>query len=148
VYVDVVNEVVEGFTSFRDIETDEPMVSSVVPIEELVGREAIRRDVLPDVMVTWGQRPLTTGIGVRSPRYGELRWERGARFRSGRTGNHLPFGWMVAAGQEIAEGGLIEDIETVDLTPTIFRWLGVPIPERFVGRAINDRLQQHTAGPS
>lgn len=147
-YGDVVNEVVEGFASFRDIETDEPMISSALPIEELVGHQALRREVLPDVMVTWGQRPLRTSIGVRSSRHGELRWERGARFRSGRAGNHLPTGWMIAAGQEIAAGGLIEDIETVDLTPTIFHWLGVPVPERFVGRAMNDCLQQHNAVPS
>ena len=70
----------------------------------LVGADAPRRAVLPDVMVNWGDRPLTAGIGVRSPRYGELRWERGARFASGRSGNHLPWGWLVAAGPDIEAG--------------------------------------------
>ncbi len=143
-YADVVREIVDGFTGFKDIETGEPMVASALSMEALVGEAAPRRDVLPDVMVNWGERPLTASIGVRSPRYGELRWERGARFHSGRSGNHLPWGWLVAAGPDIEAGQAGSEFETVDLTPTIFDWLGVPIPDRFVGRAIDQRWSQPT----
>ena len=123
-----------------DIETGAPMVRSALAMEALVGEAAPRRDVLPDVMVNWGDRPLTASIGVRSPRYGELRWERGARFHSGRSGNHLPWGWLVAAGPDIEAGQAGGEFEPVDLTPTIFDWLGVPVPDRFVGRAIDSAL--------
>lgn len=141
-YADAVGEIVDGFIGFQDVETGEPIVGSAIPIERLVGEQAPRRAVLPDVMVNWGERPLTASIGVRSARYGELRWERGARFGSGRSGNHLPWGWLVAAGPDIAAGHADGEFETVDLTPTIFNWLGVPVPERFVGRAIDERLSQ------
>ena len=144
-YADVVGEIVDGFTGFEDIETGEPIIGSALAMEALVGEAAPRRDVLPDVMVNWGERPATASIGVRSPRYGELRWERGARFHSGRSGNHLPWGWLVAAGPDIEAGQAGGEFETVDLTPTIFDWLGVPIPDRFVGRAIDQRWSQPTS---
>src|SRR4029079_3957225 len=97
-YADAVGAIVDGFTSFVDIETGEPIVRSTLPIDDLVGRQESRREVLPDVMVNWGERPLTASIGVRSARYGELRWERGARFGSGRSGHHLPLGRLGCAG--------------------------------------------------
>lgn len=143
-YADIVGEVVEGFRGFRDLETDEPVIASAQPMEALVGNDAPRRAVLPDVMVIWGDRPKTAGIGVRSPRLGEIRWERGERFASGRSGNHLPSGWMVAGGPGIAHAGEPGEVEAVDLPPTIFSWLGVPAPERFVGRSLEARLAQPT----
>ena len=57
--------------------------------------------------------------------------KRRARFQSGRSGNHLPFGWMVASGPGIAAGVDCGCHETVDLTP----------PDRFVGSAICDFLR-------
>jgi hypothetical protein len=79
-------------------------------------------------------------VGVRSPKLGELRWERGARFQSGRSGNHLPFGWMVASGPDIAGGVDCGCHETVDLTPIIFDWLDLPPAARFAGASIEGLL--------
>ena len=142
---DVVADVVEGLQSFGDLETGEPITSAVQPIEDLVGQHASRRQVLPDVVVRWSDRPATASIGVRSSKHGELRWERYARFQSGRSGNHLPFGWMIASGPGINSGVDCGCHETVDLTPTIFSWLGLPPPDRFVGSAIRGFLRRPTA---
>jgi hypothetical protein len=140
---DALAEVVEGMRSFCDIETGTPIADSVEPIEDLVGACAKRRTLLPDVVVRWSERPATAGVGVRSDKHGDLHWERGARFQSGRSGNHLPFGWMIASGPDIEAGIDCGCRETVDLTPTIFHWLGLPAAPRFVGTPIDRLLQPH-----
>jgi hypothetical protein len=48
---DALAEVVEGMRSFCDIETGAPIADAVEPIEALVGTDAQRRAVLPDVVV-------------------------------------------------------------------------------------------------
>jgi predicted AlkP superfamily phosphohydrolase/phosphomutase len=144
---DVVGEVVDGFKGFHDIETGEPIALAVEPIEDLVGHDSPRRAILPDVVVRWSDRSAAAGVGVRSDRRGELRWERHARFQSGRAGNHLPEGWMAAAGPGIAAGAEAGCHAAVDLTPTIFSWLGLAPPDRFVGEPIGEVLPRPGGGP-
>ncbi|HEX6015971.1 MAG TPA: hypothetical protein VFY87_30050 [Geminicoccaceae bacterium] len=95
----------------------------------------------------WGDRSAAAGVGVRSDRHGELRWERHARFQSGRAGNHLPEGWMVAAGSGVAGGVDAGCPAAADLTPTIFGWLGLALPDRFVGEPINEALTRPDGEP-
>jgi arylsulfatase A-like enzyme len=123
------------------------MASAVEPIEDLVGPRAARRAVLPDVVVRWSDRCVAAGVGVRSDRHGELRWERHARFQSGRAGNHLPEGWMAAAGPGIAAGVEAGCHAAADLTPTIFRWFGLAPPDRFVGQSIDEALARPGGEP-
>lgn len=135
-YANVLGELEEAFASLRDLETDEPIAAAIDRIDEVVGDDAPRRQYLPDLCVRWTNRSASAGIGIRSPKYGELRWERGMRLASGRSGSHLPEGWLIATGEDIAPGATLDTHQTVDLTATLFAWLGQAAPARFEGRVI------------
>ena len=123
--------------SFRDLETGEPIVSEVVCTDDVVSPDSPRRDGLPDMVVLWTDRVSTADVGgVVSERYGEVRWDKGAKFPSGRSGNHTDHGWFVASGPGLIPGTSDEVGDIADLIPTAFRWLDLPIPDDFVGRPL------------
>jgi predicted AlkP superfamily phosphohydrolase/phosphomutase len=126
--------------SFRDVESGKQVIRGTLLVDDLIEPGAPYRDHLPDLVVLWDPPHSTLdSSGVVSDRYGEVRWPKGERFRSGRSGNHTPHGWIAAAGPGISPGQLSAPCDTVDLMPTIFEWLGAPRPPHFAGRPI-DRL--------
>ena len=135
----VIAELEEGLTSFRDIETGRPVIRGLIRVDDLVGADAPRRKVLPDLVVLWDPpHPIASSTGVVSERYGEVRWPRGSFLASGRSGNHTPHGWFAAAGPGVRPGRSDATHDTADLIPTVFEWLGVPSPDYFVGSPIEE----------
>ena len=129
-------ELEEAFLSFKDIATGKPFASAVRKVDDLVGADAPSRDVLPDLVVCWNDISALESDGVRSPTFGEVRWGRGAKFPSGRSGNHLGRGWFVAAGTGIEPGRCETVHDTVDLLPTAYSWIGAEPPPHFEGQPI------------
>lgn len=135
-YEALLGELEAAFASFRTIETDEPVVAEVARTDAIEAARGPRRHLLPDLIVRWNPIDSRTVSGIRSERYGTVRWERGAPHASGRSGNHRPEGWLVGAGPGI-EGGPEFDCDSLDLVPTLLGWLGRemggahgrPIPE-------------------
>ncbi len=135
----VVAELDEALRSFRDIETGKPVVRGIVRVDDVVGADAPRRSVLPDLIVLWDPPHATAhSSGVISERYGEVRWPRGEKLSSGRSGNHTPHGWFAAAGPGIEPGESDQAYDTADLIPTAFEWLGAERPEHFTGKPITE----------
>ena len=130
-------ELRDALMSFHDIESGAPVVEDVVRIDDVLGAEVPRRAVLPDLVVLW-TRPASAqqSSGVTSRRFGEIRWPKGARFRSGRSGNHTHHGWFVATGPGLEAGRSAGTYDTIDLLPTAFEWLGAAQPDFFHGRPI------------
>jgi hypothetical protein len=123
--------------SFTDVETGEPVIADVMRVDDEVGRAVPQRLVLPDLVVLWsGRRSAQESGGVRSERFGEIRWPKGARLRSGRSGNHTHHGWFVAAGPGVRPGRSNATYDTVDLLPTAFAWMGAAQPDFFHGQPI------------
>jgi hypothetical protein len=83
--------------------------------------------------------------GVVSESFGEVRWDRGAKFKSGRSGNHTHRGWYVAIGPDIDPGESAQVCDTLDLMPTVFEWMGSPRPVFFQGHPIRELI--HPAFP-
>jgi predicted AlkP superfamily phosphohydrolase/phosphomutase len=91
-------------------------------------------DALPDLLVEWSDRTamgsmvIAGGAGARvvarSPRIGTII---GAN-DYGRSGEHRPGGWFVAAGRGLAAGRLQREPSLLDLAPTFAALLGVPMP--------------------
>lgn len=133
----VVTELDEALRSFRDIDTGKPVVRGVVRVDDVVGADAPRRFVLPDLIVLWDP-PHAVGesSGVTSDRYGEVRWPRGQKLSSGRTGNHTPRGWFAAVGPGIEPGRSDQTYDTADMIPTVFELLGADPPDHFAGKPI------------
>ena len=129
-------ELTGALLSFRDIETDQPIVAQVYRADDFAGRDAPYRDRLPDLVIRWGDMPAIESRGIRSDEYGEIQWNSKEKHQSGRSGNHRQKGWFVAVGDGIRAGTRAKEHRTVDLVPTIFEWLGVERRKDFQGDPI------------
>lgn len=114
----------EGFLSLRDLESGAPVVDAVDRVDRAIAVTAPARPWLPDLVVRWGPLAARDLVGVRSAGHGEIRWLRGRRLTSGRSGNHRPTGWLVATGPGIATGVANRAYRAEDLAGTILSWLG------------------------
>jgi predicted AlkP superfamily phosphohydrolase/phosphomutase len=138
----VLAELDAALCSFRDIETGKPVIRGTIRVDELVAPAAPRRRFLPDLVVLWDPpHPLWESSGLISDRFGEIRWPKGRRLASGRSGNHTSHGWFVAKGPGIRAGLSALTYDTADLIPTVFEWLGAPRPSHFAGRPISELLR-------
>lgn len=125
--------------SFRDIETGKPIFKGLVRICDLVDSEAPRSWVLPDVIILWATDfPTSESSGVVSDSLGEVRWPKGAKLKSGRSGNHTPNGWFAARGAGLAPGDLSQYIDTIDLAPTIVNWMGAKPGPSMKGKVVEE----------
>jgi predicted AlkP superfamily phosphohydrolase/phosphomutase len=137
----VIAELDAALRSFRDVETGRPVIRGTIKVDDLVPPDAPRRRFLPDLVVLWDPpHPLAASSGLVSDTFGEIRWPRGRKLASGRSGNHTPHGWFVAAGPGIEPGPTTRIYDTADLIPTAFEWLGAPRPSHFAGRPIEELL--------
>ena len=102
---------------------------------------APRRRFLPDLVVLWDPPgPAWASRGVVSDQFGEIRWPKGRKLASGRSGNHTPHGWFVAKGPGIRAGTERPDLR--HRRPHAHR---VPVarragPSHFAGRPIEELL--------
>ena len=109
-----------------------PLVARVVRTRDLYKGEHL--NALPDLLVEWneavanGTTALANGVGARvtarSPRIGTIS---GAN-DYGRSGEHRPGGWFVAAGPGIEHRTLEREPSLLDLAPTFARIVGVVLP--------------------
>jgi predicted AlkP superfamily phosphohydrolase/phosphomutase len=137
----VIAELDAALRGFRDIESGRPVIQGTVNVDELVPPDAPRRRFLPDLIVLWDPpHPVGDSSGVVSESFGEIRWPKGRKHASGRSGNHTPHGWFIAKGPGILPGASSRTYDTADLIPTVFRWLGAPEPPHFAGRPIEELL--------
>lgn len=115
----LVDEIRSGLTSFEDPDGSSS-VSAVDSIEELVPPSPYR-DLLPDLVVRWSDRPATRLDRVRSDRFGTVRRRGGG---TGRSGAHNADAWaLVVQGS----GSAIEPRErahVVDVAATVCARLG------------------------
>jgi predicted AlkP superfamily phosphohydrolase/phosphomutase len=134
-------------TSFRrvvELETGLPIVRSVTRVDRLIDVNAPGRAYLPDLIIEWGGHPMGTSPGVRIPGIGEVRWERGGRTFSGRSGAHSPDGWLVVCDPAVAAGSRAAAAPAAALVPSLLGAIdtellsGDPAGRTFV--ALLDRL--------
>lgn len=141
---DQCNALREALMGFRDIDSGQPVIADVLKVDEVIGRDAPRRNVLPDLVVLWaGGRGAAESNGVVSDEYGEIRWGRGKKFSSGRSGNHTHHGWYVALGPDIEPGQCQAVHDTLDIMPTVFQWMGATPPGFFQGKPISELAGKH-----
>lgn len=128
-------ELEAALSSWRDLETGAPIVDRVVRAYAGAPADAPYREGLPDLIVTWSDRSALDSPGIRSPDLGELRFDTPGRLPSGRSGNHTPRGWFIAAGPGTPPGE-IPGGHILDLAPTVFDWLQTPRPADLHGRSL------------
>ncbi|MEM9911253.1 MAG: hypothetical protein AAF922_10760 [Pseudomonadota bacterium] len=129
--LELCERVSEGFATFVDADSGEPVVQRVARIDEVV-QEGPRRELLPDLMVDWSDIPAARHRSIVSDTFGSIDWPTPGRHPSGRSGNHRAEGFYLAFGAGLPQGdGPSGSI--LDLAPTVLSRLGITVPEQFQG---------------
>ncbi len=137
-YAELCDQLAEQLLALESLGDDEPLVQSVHMVDRLVPNEATFRRYLPDIVVDWGESRIGDSQGIRIADRGDLRWNRGRRIPSGRSGNHRPRGWVLGDA-ELSSRRPSGQQTVLDLLPGLFRSVGVESPmdrERAAARAV------------
>lgn len=129
-------ELGDAFASLRDVETDEPIVERVYGIDDLAPESAPYRELLPDLVITWGERSAIRSRGIYGKTVGEMRWSGDGVLPSLRSGNHRDKGWFIALGSGIEPASRSDGHHITDLVPSVLQWMGTTRGEGAQGRPI------------
>ncbi len=132
-YEDLCAEIAQGLRSFRDADTGEPVVASILRPHQVF--EGERLEDLPDLIVNWVDSPAAAHRAVVSPEFGEIPWPTPGHNPEGRSGNHRWQGFLLLAGGDVKPGP-IENAHMLDLAPTILTMLDQPVPAEMEGRVL------------
>jgi len=130
----------------RDCATEEKIVSQVLRKEEIYHGKYVFK--APDLLIKWREDCLISGILLEDK---PSRSAAGARLRAstyksfiagedpdGISGDHHTNGIFMRHGPDVKGGNDIGLCDLVDLTPTIYTLLGLPLSEDFDGRPLMD----------
>ena len=129
-------EIIEGLSTFVDADTGEPVVESVMRSDQLFSQGS-RQNNLPDLVVRWASNPVANHRAIVSSSYGSIPWPVPGRNSDGRSGNHRPEGFLIAAGGRIHPGSQIKDAHILDLAPTVYALLNLSKPTEMCGNVLS-----------
>jgi predicted AlkP superfamily phosphohydrolase/phosphomutase len=132
-YDELCQQITDGMNTFVDADTGEPLVKDVIRPDQVFTGEKIAE--LPDLIVRWSDSPASMHRAVVSPLFGTIPWPAPGHNPEGRSGNHGPQGWAIAAGPDVMPGR-IEGAHILDLAPTILTLLDQPVPVQMEGKPI------------
>lgn len=135
-YATLCAELESFFKSLRDDRTGAPVVAEVVRAYADSPPEATHRDGQPDLILKWRETRARDVSRLISSELPAFECDVPRYLTSGRSGNHLPFGWFVAHGPGIAAGRELGTHDIVDLAPTVRQVLGLGPEPRFHGRQL------------
>ena len=110
----------EGLMSFENLESGEPVVRNVWPIQDMYPGE--NTAALPDLLVEWNRNfPISR---IASSKTGPVE----ATYTGCRTGDHQEQGVFAVIGPGIKPSRQIEQVSLMDLGPTIAELVGTTLP--------------------
>lgn len=119
-YDAVIAELDHELRKFTNVETGDPLVIDVVPVQDMYDGKGERLDHLPDLAVTWNtDAPINK---VYSEKTGEIINEH----LTHRTGDHRPIGKVYVRGPGIQPRVLNDRVSVVDFVPTFCEILSIP----------------------
>lgn len=133
--------IADGLRSFVDADTGMPVVQAVARPGELFATGS-RKAGLPDLMVRWSDVPAAAHRTITSPTYGDIGWPTPGRHPQGRSGNHRPDGFLIAAGDAVRGGIFSQEPHILDLAPSVYDLFGLPVPDHMHGRPLFRREGQ------
>jgi predicted AlkP superfamily phosphohydrolase/phosphomutase len=140
-YEALCTQIAQGLGSFIDADSGIPVVDAIARIKDLYPGGRVS-DHLPDLMIRWCPKPAALHRRIVSPRYGAIPWPTPGRAPDGRSGNHRPDGFLLASGARMAQGIPIEGAHILDLVPTVFELLDLPLPAGLKGHSLLRTLEQ------
>jgi predicted AlkP superfamily phosphohydrolase/phosphomutase len=114
----------EGLMSFRDAETGEPVIEEIRRADQAFP-SGERDHRLPDLIVRWSDSSGAPHAALSSPAFGRVERSTPGRIPNGRSGNHTPYGFLLARGPGIPAGAQLEaGADILDLAPTAVHRVG------------------------
>ena len=131
--------VAEMFSRIEDLE-GRPIVAGVERTNESIAATDRFRRYLPDLLLNWNPIKASETTGLRLNGREIAHWPAGKPFSSGRSGNHVTEGWFAASGRGLLSGSdaTLHDIDGI--VPSVYRWLGLEPPARFVGAPLTSLI--------
>jgi len=139
-YQALCDELEAAFLGLVNPATGKPAVREVVKVRERYHGDHL--DELPDLLVRWtNEAPITS---LASPRIGTV----SGVLPDERTGAHLPYGFLLAAGDGIRADRELEAANIMDIAPTILHLLGKrPSPDTD-GHVLEDVFDEPVGEPA
>ncbi len=128
-YEKVREEIRTGLLDFKDPKDGKPVVIKAVTRDEAFPGRA--NELAPDITVT-----LRDGGFVSILNSDELVVQRPEV-----KGTHRPEGVIFAGGPGIRKGVSLDELSILDVAPTLMHSLGLPVPEDFEGRVIEEAFE-------
>jgi predicted AlkP superfamily phosphohydrolase/phosphomutase len=132
----LIDRIEEGLLSFVDADTGERVVGATARATDLFPKTERIFRTIPDLMARWAPSPAAKHRRIVSPVFGAIDWPMPGRHPQGRSGNHRPTGFMIAAGDGIAAGTAVQGAHILDLAPTVYALMSLSVPEHMQGRPI------------
>lgn len=132
---DVIKKIGEALYSLEDQKGNKIIRKVIITKNEFFGSHV---DDLPDIIFeleTKYCQKLGTGFGPTFARFQVL-------YHKKVTGTHRMNGILVISGPFIKKGLEIKGAEIIDIAPTILYLMGLPIPNDFDGRVLEDAIQR------
>lgn len=134
-YEALCENIANGLRSFVDVDTGTPVVQAIARPDDLYPGGSMKR-LLPDLMVRWADTPAASHRVIASPGFGEIAWPMPGRHPQGRSGNHRPDGFLIAAGEAVRGGLTVREPHILDLAPSVHDLLALPVPVQMRGRPL------------
>ncbi|MFQ5856010.1 MAG: alkaline phosphatase family protein [Anaerolineae bacterium] len=129
-YRRVVDEIVGRLWELEDPETGERVVDAIYLRDDIYHGPHAHEG--PDINVTMRGMSYISHLGLEF--VGEQVFGPAPNYE---TGTHRQYGMLVVWGPGVRQGH-IENVEIIDLAPTILHMLGVPVPEDMDGRVLGE----------
>ena len=123
-YQQLCDELEQYLLSLQDADSGHAIVRKVIRAWLEAPEDAPARDVLPDLVVIWGDKPTRETRCVESDRLPGFAVRVPDHNISGRSGNHVGCGWFVAQGPDLIHKGKIDGYSIRDLAPAVFNTMG------------------------
>jgi predicted AlkP superfamily phosphohydrolase/phosphomutase len=131
-YRAVRQQVIETLQELRHPETGRPLMSAVIPGDEVVHGPYAKRS--PDLHIV-----LDDYQAIAFPLFATDNHIVTQQIR-GDSGCHRRNGVLIAWGAGIQPGGVVGEAHIMDLAPTILHLMGLPVPDDMDGRVLNEAL--------
>mgnify|MGYP001584290915 FL=1 len=142
----LLDRIERGLKTFVDADTGESVVGRTIRANELDPKVETVHRTIPDMMIHWATTSAAKHRQIVSPEFGAIDWPTPGRHPQARSGNHRPNGFFIAAGDHIAPCGVVEGAHIIDLAPTIYELMSLPMPATMKGKPLAVLMDAKIAG--
>lgn len=135
-YNQLCEDIEQNFMSLKDVDSGRPIASRVIRAWSQAPEYTPERDVLPDLVVVWGDTLARETRSVISDRLPGFKFKVPDKNASGRSGNHIGRGWFAANGPNLTEHTQLEGYTIRDLAPTVFKAMAAFPSESLKGQGL------------